>query len=91
MLAQHARLAVQAGVPADHVFIIEDGGVLSLSAEGAGKVASVPAGRVLLDRSGVDEIEEIVMRDRRHLSSDGIVVPVNATGAVDWAWVPRRW
>jgi len=76
MLAQHARLAVQAGVPADHVFVIEDGGVLSLTGESAGKVENVPAGRVLLDRSGVDEIEEIVMRDRRHLSSDGIVVPV---------------
>jgi ribonuclease J len=76
MLAQHARLAVQAGVPADHVFIIEDGGVLSLSGEGASKAGNVPAGRVLLDRSGLDEIEEIVMRDRRHLSSDGIVVPV---------------
>jgi len=76
MLAQHARLAVQAGVPADHVFIMEDGHVLSLSAESARKVENVPAGRVLLDRSGVDEIEEIVMRDRRHLSSDGIVVPV---------------
>jgi ribonuclease J len=76
MLAQHARLAVQAGVPSDHVFLIEDGGVLSLTGESAGKVENVPAGRVLLDRSGVDEIEEIVMRDRRHLSSDGIVVPV---------------
>ena len=76
MLAQHARLAVQAGVPADHVFVIEDGGVLSLTREGACKVANVPAGRVLLDRSGVDLIEEFVMRDRRHLSSDGIVVPV---------------
>ena len=53
MLAQHARLAVQAGVPADHVFIIEDGDVLSLSGEGAGKAGNVPAGRVLLDRSGV--------------------------------------
>ena len=40
------------------------------------KAASVPAGRILLDRSGVDEIEEVVVRDRRHLSSDGIVVPV---------------
>jgi ribonuclease J len=76
MLAQHARLAVQAGVPADHVFLLEDGGVLSLTGESAGKVENVPAGRVLLDRSGVDEIEEIVMHDRRHLSSDGIVVPV---------------
>jgi ribonuclease J len=76
MLAQHARLAVQAGVPADDVFILEDGGVLSLSGEGAFRAENVPAGRVLLDRSGVDEIEEIVVRDRRHLSSDGIVVPV---------------
>jgi ribonuclease J len=76
MLAQHARLAVQAGVPADRVFLLEDGGVLSLTGESAGKAENVPAGRVLLDRSGVDEIEEIVMRDRRHLSSDGIVVPV---------------
>ncbi|PYQ39092.1 MAG: ribonuclease J [Acidobacteria bacterium] len=76
MLAQHARLAVQAGVPAEHVFILEDGGVLSLTGVHAGKAENVPAGRVLLDRSGVDEIEEIVMRDRRHLSSDGIVVPV---------------
>ncbi len=76
MLAQHARLAVQAGVPADHVFILEDGGVLSLTGESAGKVENVPAGRVLLDRSGVDEIEEIVMRDRRHLSSGRDRVPV---------------
>jgi ribonuclease J len=76
MLAQHARLAVQAGVPADHVFVVEDGGVLEVSAEGASMAASVPAGRILLDRSGIDEIEEVVVRDRRHLSSDGIVVPV---------------
>jgi len=58
------------------VFIIEDGNVLSLSGESAAKVGNVPAGRVLLDRSGVDEIEDVVVRDRRHLSSDGIVVPV---------------
>src|SRR5712691_7033526 len=56
MLAQHARLAVQAGVPADRVFILEDGGVLSLTGASAGKAENVPAGRVLLDRSGVDEI-----------------------------------
>jgi ribonuclease J len=76
MLAQHARLAVQAGVPADRVFVIEDGAVLEVSPERASLAASVPAGRILLDRSGIDEIEEVVVRDRRHLSSDGIVVPV---------------
>jgi ribonuclease J len=76
MLAQHARLAVQAGLPADHVFVLEDGEVLGLSADHAAKAANVPAGRLLLDRSGVEEVEEEVVRDRRHLSSDGIVVPV---------------
>ena len=76
MLAQHARLAVQAGLPADRVFVLEDGEVLALTAETAAKAANVPAGRLLLDRSGVEEVEEIVVRDRRHLSSDGIVVPV---------------
>jgi ribonuclease J len=76
MLAQHARLAVQAGLPADRVFVLEDGDVLALTPESVARAASVPAGRVLLDRSGVEEVEEVVVRDRRHLSSDGIVVPV---------------
>jgi ribonuclease J len=76
MLAQHARLAVQAGIPAERVFVMEDGQVLELAEEAARKAAGVRAGRVLLDRSGVDEVEEVVVRDRRHLSSEGIVVPV---------------
>jgi len=76
MLAQHARLAVQAGIPADRVFVVEDGEVLEVGAERASKAASVEAGRVLLDRSGEDAVEEAVVRDRRHLSSDGIVVPI---------------
>jgi ribonuclease J len=76
MLAQHARLAVQAGVPADRVFLMEDGEVLSFADGRAAKEANVAAGRVLLDRSGVEELEEVVVRDRRHLSSEGIVVPV---------------
>jgi ribonuclease J len=76
MLAQHARLAVETGLPAERVFVLEDGEVLSLSAGHAAKAANVPAGRLLLDRSGVEEVEEIVVRDRRHLSSEGIVVPV---------------
>jgi ribonuclease J len=75
MLAQHARLAVEAGVSPDHVFVLEDGDVLSVSASRARREAPVPAGRVLLDR-GTEELEEVVIRHRRHLSSDGIVVPV---------------
>ena len=76
MLAQHARLAVEAGMPADHVLLAEDGEVLAFGPDGARKEGTVPAGRILLDRSGAEELEEVVVRDRRHLSSDGIVVPV---------------
>ena len=76
MLAQHARLAAQAGLPADRVLVAEDGDVLSLSASGARREARVAAGRVLLDRGGASEIEDVVVRDRRHLSSEGIVVPI---------------
>ncbi len=75
MLAQHARLAAAAGLPPDAVLLAEDGDVLRISSAGARKEERVPAGRVLLDR-GATEIEDLVIRDRRHLSSEGIVVPI---------------
>jgi ribonuclease J len=75
MLAQHARLAVEAGLPSDRVLVAEDGDVLCLSPLGARREPRVGAGRVLLDR-GASEIEDVVVRDRRHLSSEGIVVPI---------------
>lgn len=77
MLEQHARLAARAGlIQADRVLVAEDGDVLAFSEAGARKAERVAAGRVLLDRSGVGELEDVVLRDRRHLGSEGIVVPV---------------
>ena len=76
MLFQHVRLAAQAGLPADNVVLAEDGDVVSFGPDGARKEGRVPAGRTLLDRSGFDGLEDVVVRDRRHLSADGIVVPV---------------
>ncbi len=76
MLAQHAKLALEAGLAPDRVLVAEDGDVLALTSERAVKAGRVAAGRVLLDRSRTDEIEDAVIRDRRHLSSEGIVVPV---------------
>jgi len=80
MLAQHQRLAVQAGLPADRVLLAEDGDVLSVSERGARREGRIEAGRVLLDRGGASEIEDVVVRDRRHLSSEGIVVPIVVIG-----------
>jgi ribonuclease J len=76
MLAQHARLAAQAGLAEGRVLVAEDGDVLALSQGGARREARVAAGRVLLDRGSASEIEDLVVRDRRHLSSEGIVVPI---------------
>ncbi len=75
MLAQHARLAAAAGMAPDRVLLAEDGDALRIGPGGARREARVPAGRVLLDR-GLSEIEDLVIRDRRHLSSQGIVVPI---------------
>ncbi len=76
MLAQHARLAVRVGMPAERVLLAEDGDVLLLNGSVARKEAAIPAGRVLLDRGGQAEIEDLVVRDRRHISSQGIAVPI---------------
>jgi len=76
MLAQHARLAAQAGLAVQDAVVLEDGEVLGVSARGARRQARVPAGRVLLDRGGAGEVEDLVVRDRRHLSAEGIVVPI---------------
>jgi ribonuclease J len=87
MLAQHARLAAAAGFPADRVVVLEDGDVLARSADGARREPRVAAGRVLLDRGSALEVEDLVVRDRRHLSSEGIVVPIvvvdRATGHLE--------
>jgi ribonuclease J len=89
MLAQHARLAVEAGVPEAGVHLLEDGDTLELDADGARRGERAPAGRTLLDRAGADEVEDLVVRDRRQLSAQGIVVPVvvldRQTGRVESA------
>jgi ribonuclease J len=89
MLAQHARLAAGAGLPPDRVLVAEDGDVLVLGSDRARKEARVAAGRILLDRGGGAEVEDVVVRDRRHLSSGGIVVPIvvvdRQTGQVESA------
>jgi ribonuclease J len=75
MLAQHAHLARRAGLAPERVLLAEDGDVLRMGPRGARREARVHAGRTFLDR-GVEELEDLVLRDRRRLSAEGIVVPV---------------
>ena len=58
---------------------MESGDVLEIDSHGARKVGKVPVGRVCIDSGSVDDVvEEMVIRDRRHLSEDGIVLPIIA-------------
>ena len=75
-LAANADLARSMGMPVDHIFISEIGKVLELSADSAKFAGTVPSGKVLVDGSGVGDVGNIVLRDRKHLSQDGLIVVV---------------
>ena len=60
------------------ILLVENGDILRFDREKAGVVGRVPAGRVLIDRPGLGEVDDQVLRDRRHLAEDGLVVPVVA-------------
>lgn len=76
MLVRHAELAVKAGVVAANTFVMDNGDVLEVTPSTAKKVDRVPSGIVLIDGSGVGDVENLVLRDRLALGSDGMVVVV---------------
>jgi ribonuclease J len=76
-LARHARMASLV-CPGTKVIMAEDGDVLRFDGEGARIAERVPAGRVLIDGTRTGEIADEVLRDRKHLAADGLVVPVIA-------------
>ena len=78
-LFQHAALAEQVGAVTGEVILLDSGQPLEFTPEGgAHKREPVPAGRVCVDSGSLEEIEEVVIRDRQHLSEDGVVVPIIA-------------
>ena len=77
-LFRHAALAHQVGAISGEVLLLEDGQPVEFTAEGAYRREPVPAGRVCVDSGSLEEIEEVVIRDRKHLSEDGVVVPIIA-------------
>src|SRR5919109_149478 len=77
-LVRHRKLAQDVGVPEKHCFILEDGDVLEVTSTSAKKVQPVQVGRVFVDGKGVGDVEDVVIRDRRHLSEDGMVLAIMA-------------
>jgi ribonuclease J len=78
-LFRHAALAEQMGAVSGGILLTETGQPLEFTADGrAYRREPVAAGRILVDSGSLEEIEEVVIRDRRHLAEDGVVVPIIA-------------
>jgi len=76
MLRIHADLAEEVGIEPENVFVLDNGDTVEFQNGQAAKGAKVPAGRVLIDGLGVGDVGNIVLRDRKLLSQDGILVVV---------------
>jgi len=77
-LFRHAALAHQLGCVSGDILLLEDGQNIEFTEDGAYRRDPVTAGRVCVDSGSLEEIEEVIIRDRKHLSEDGVVVPIIA-------------
>ncbi|MPZ24061.1 MAG: RNase J family beta-CASP ribonuclease [Dehalococcoidia bacterium] len=77
-LALHARLAQTMGVPPDNIFILQDGDALEFRPEGASLAGKVTCDWVYVDGLGVGDVDHVVLRDRKHLATDGILAIIIA-------------
>lgn len=73
-LMKHASLARQMGIPEENILIAGNGSVIEVSEKSLKSSETVPAGRVLVDGLGVGDVGSIVLRDRKHLADDGIII-----------------
>src|SRR4051812_26642502 len=76
MQAANARMAREAGVPADGIILAENGSVVELTREGARIVDQVETGVTFVDGLGVGDIGDVALRDRRHMAEDGVLIIV---------------
>jgi ribonuclease J len=83
MLAAHAQLAREGGVPEDRIVLAENGSVVELRDGVASIVGEVDAGITFVDGLGVGDVHDVALRDRRRLSEDGILIVVATLAAQD--------
>ena len=80
-LRKHAMLAEGMGIGTENIFIADNGYVAEMTSHSIKSAAPVPAGRVFVDGSGVGDVGSVVLRDRKHLGQDGIIV---VTASLDY-------
>ena len=76
MLKVHAELAEELGMPSQNIFVNKTGDVLEIDRNSAKVTGTIPTGNVLVDGLGVGDVGNIVLRDRKHLSEDGLMIVV---------------
>ena len=84
-LRGHAQLAASVGIPAERIFLVEDGTAIEMTKTAARAVGGYPVGRVLVDGKGVGDIGAVVLRDRQILAEDGVIavsVTIDSAGRV---------
>lgn len=77
-LVEHKHLGVEMGIDPEKIFIMQNGEVLEMDADGAARGEKIPVSRILVDGRDVGGVDEVVLRDRRHLSEDGMVIAILA-------------
>ena len=75
-LIAHSETAQSMGIPKENIIMMQNGKILEINEEGASFTGIVPNGRVLVDGLGVGDVGNIVLRDRQHLSQDGLIIIV---------------
>ena len=75
-LIAHSETAQSMGYDKEHIIMMQNGRILEINEDGAELTGTVPSGRVLVDGLGVGDVGNIVLRDRQHLSQDGLIVIV---------------
>ena len=75
-LMKHKSIAISMGMSEDHVIIAENGNVIETDGNSMKIVSQVPAGKVMVDGLGVGDVGSIVLRDRKHLAQDGLIIVV---------------
>lgn len=76
MLIKHAKLAEEVGIDKSNIYVAENGNILEFTPDKGAITGKVPSGRVLVDGLGIGDVGNIVLRDRKQLSQDGILIVV---------------
>lgn len=75
-LKEHCRLAIEQGLEPDEALLAEDGDIVEVTKSSIGIIGKAPHGRVLVDGKGIGDVDEFILRDRRFLSQDGMVLVI---------------